>query len=232
MNGQSVPVNGAHAPDPRLRADRPAVAGLLLAAGAGRRLGLPKALVPWEGRLLVEHGVALLNAGGCAPIMVVLGAGAEQVLATANLAPARAIVHPGWGQGMGSSLRAGLSALAADEGSRPLDAVVVALVDQPLLRPATVRRLIAAWGAAGRRRPAGAVATYGGQPRNPVLLDRSTWEAAHAAASGDTGARAFVRAGLSDGRVLPVPCDDAGSPADIDTPEHLAAAVHPTVQQG
>jgi CTP:molybdopterin cytidylyltransferase MocA len=208
----------------------PTVAGLLLAAGAGRRLGLPKALIPWEGELLVENRVAMLAAAGCDPITVVLGAGADTILASADVAPAHPVVHVQWREGMGSSLRAGLAALAS-RNDVALDAVVVALVDQPLVRAEAVRRLITAWARASQR-PAGIVATYGGQPRNPVLLDRSVWEEAKAAATGDTGARVFLRVGLSEGRVLPVACDDAGSPEDIDTPEQLAAMVHATVQKG
>ncbi|MPZ86656.1 MAG: NTP transferase domain-containing protein [Nitriliruptorales bacterium] len=209
-------------------AARLVVGGLLLAAGAGRRMGLPKALVRWEGGLLVERGVALLLSGGCDPVMVVLGARADQVLASAHLAPAKVIVHNGWNEGMGSSLRAGLNAL--DEGKRRCDAVVVALVDQPLITSDAVRRLIGVWSARSPR-PAATVATYAGRPRNPVLLGREAWDPALAAARGDTGARSFLRAGLSDGRVVPVPCDDAGMPDDIDTPEQLAT-VHAKVEEG
>jgi CTP:molybdopterin cytidylyltransferase MocA len=190
--------------------------GLLLAAGAGRRLGMPKALVELDGELLVERGVRLLADGGCAPVIVVVGAGADEVLARAALGEATVIVNAHWDTGMGSSLRMGLTALA---DTRPaVGAAVIALVDQPFVRPEAVRRLRRAWtdGAVA------AVATYAGAPRNPVLLDRSLWEAAADSATGDRGARAFLTA--NPDLVSSVPCDDCARGHDIDTVADLAAA--------
>lgn len=199
-------------------------AGLLLAAGAGRRLGGPKALVRLDGELLVERGVRLLRDGGCDPVLVVLGAAADEVVARADLGGARVVRNPAWETGMGSSLRAGLAALA----DSPAGAAVLALVDQPLVGAAAVRRLGAAW----RAEPSlsAAVATYGGLPRNPVLLARGAWHAAADAAQGDVGARAFLRAarGTYDARVVEVACDGTGSPDDVDTPEQLAALIAET----
>jgi len=186
------------------------VAGLLLAAGAGRRLGRPKALVSYEGELLVERGARLLREGGCDPYVVVLGAAASEVLAVAELAGADVVINSAWRGGMGSSLRAGLAAL---EGRA--DAAVVALVDQPLVTPEAVRRLVGAWRAHGRA----AVATYEGMPRNPVLLPASAWPAVVAAATADTGARGWLRAHPED--VIAVPCDDVAAADDVDTPEDL-----------
>lgn len=188
------------------------VEGLLLAAGAGRRLGMPKALVRLDEQLLVDRGVALLVDGGCDGITIVLGAAASAVRAAADLEGVRIVQHAGWADGMGSSLRAGLGALPSG-----VDGVVVALVDQPLIGPGAVRRI----GEALRTGAEIAVATYVGQARNPVGFARSAWADAMAAATGDTGARDFVR-GASD-RVVAVPCDDVGSPADIDTPGDLSA---------
>lgn len=191
------------------------VAGLLLAAGAGRRMGTPKALVELDGSYLVERGVALLRAAGCAPVVVVLGASADQVLASADLSAAAVVVHPGWEQGMASSLRAGLAALDG------VPAAVVALVDQPLVGVQAIALLIGAWRGGARA----AVASYGGQPRNPVLLDAGMFAAVAGGALGDDGARAVLRAALADpaSGVVAVPCDGTGSPADVDTPEDLAA---------
>jgi CTP:molybdopterin cytidylyltransferase MocA len=190
---------------------RSRIAGLLLAAGPGRRLGQPKALVSYQGQLLVERGVRLLRDGGCDPCVVVLGAAADDVLAAAGLGGADIVVNPGWRDGMGSSLRAGLAAL---DGRA--DAAVVALVDQPLVTPAAVRRLTDAWRDRGRA----AVATYAGAPRNPVVLPAGVWPAAAAAAVGDTGARGWLR--THAGEVTGVPCDDVAAPDDIDTPDDLA----------
>jgi CTP:molybdopterin cytidylyltransferase MocA len=189
------------------------VAGVLLAAGAGTRIGLPKALLRWhDGRLLAERGAAMLREGGCDQVVVVLGARADEVTAAADLGGATVVVNADWAIGMGSSLRAGLAAL--EDG--PAEAAVVALADQPLVGAAAVARLIAAWHDA---RPPAAVATYDGAPRNPVLLDRGAWADAAATATGDQGARTYLRAAGTT--VLHVPCDGTGSPADVDTAEDL-----------
>jgi CTP:molybdopterin cytidylyltransferase MocA len=185
------------------------VAGLLLAAGAGRRLGTPKALVELDGSTLVERGAALLVEGGCDPVVVVLGAAAEHV--QAFLTGVDVVVAPDWEEGMAASLRAGLRAL---ESSAAV-ACVVALVDQPLVGVAAVRRLVDVGGAVEA-----AVATYRGEPRNPVLLGRSVWPEL-LALTGDTGARGWLRS--HPDRVLSVACDDTGSPDDIDGPADLAA---------
>ncbi len=181
-------------------------AGLLLAAGAGRRMGGPKALVELDGEPLVRRAVRLLRDGGCDDVLVVVGAQADAVAA---LLPDVDVVRcEGWAEGMGASLRAGLEALEAG----PHDACVVALVDQPRLGAQSVARLLATGGTA-------AVATYGGRPRNPVLLARAVWPDVRRAAVGDEGARGWLRAHPE--QVTAVPCDDTGSPDDVDTPEAL-----------
>ena len=188
-------------------------AGLLLAAGAGSRFGGPKALVPFEGELLVERGQRLLVEGGCDPVLVVLGAQADEVAPHVR----QALVAPDWRTGMGASLRAGLAAVA-ETGA---DAVVVALADQPRIGVESVVRLRAAHAAGA----GAAVATDDGDPRNPVLLARSTWAAVAELAVGDTGARPWLR--RHPELVIAVPCDGTGSPDDIDTPGDLAALEAP-----
>ena len=188
------------------------VVGLLLAAGAGRRMGGPKALVELAGEPLVRRGIRLLSAGGCDPVVVVVGASAEAVRPLCD--GARVVEAAGWESGMGASLRAGLLALDADPRA---EACVVALVDQPLVTPVAVERLRAAHADGATA----AVATYDGRPRNPVLLGRSTWAGVRAAAVGDEGARGWLRA--HPDLVRPVDCTDVGAPDDLDTPADLAA---------
>ncbi|WP_239330010.1 NTP transferase domain-containing protein [Frankia sp. CiP3] len=188
------------------------VGGLVLAAGAGRRFGSPKALAMLDGELLVERSVRLVARGGCTPVFVVLGAHAAEVARAANLPKAQVVPAPDWAEGMGASLRRGLGAVAGTS----LDAVVITLVDQPLIGAQAVRRLITAHASGA----AAAVATYNGQPRNPVLLRRETWTEVCAHARGDMGARAWLRA--NPDRVVMVACDDTGRPDDIDTPADLA----------
>ncbi len=122
------------------------------------------------------------------------------------------MVHnPDWPTGMGSSLAVGLRAVP--DGC---PAAVVALVDQPLIGAAAVRRLIAAHAAGA----AVAVAAYQGRPRNPVLLAREHWPEVIALAAGDVGARPFLRA--HPDLVTLVECADTGQPDDLDTPADLA----------
>jgi CTP:molybdopterin cytidylyltransferase MocA len=180
------------------------VAGLLLAAGQGSRLGRPKALVEIGGLSLAERGVSLLRDGGANPVVMVTGA------APVSLPGVITAHNPEWQTGMGSSLREGLQTLPADR-----DAVVIALVDQPLIGPEAVRRLIAAFLAGAEV----AVACYQGRPRNPVLIGRAHWAEAAAAAQGDAGARRFLRARPE--LVTAVECGDVGRPDDLDTLEDL-----------
>ncbi|MEU6205040.1 nucleotidyltransferase family protein [Micromonospora musae] len=189
------------------------VAGLVLAAGAGRRFGRPKALVEFDGEPLVRRALRLMCAGGCAPAHIVVGAGADDLPPL----PEAVLVHnPDWSRGMGLSLRLGLASLPED-----VAAAVVVLVDQPLLSPAAVRRVRAAY-------TGGAVvatATYAGRPGHPVLLGRETWPLLDRYATGDRGARDLLRA--RPDLVVRVPCDGVGVPLDLDTPADLARATPP-----
>src|SRR5690348_10565751 len=113
---------------------------------------MPKALVPVDGRLLVERGLATLRDAGCEPIVVVLGAAALEVRSAAELDGATVVDNPDWDTGMGSSLRTGLSTV---DGLA--DAVIVLLVDTPGVTPAAIRRV------AAHADPAAlAIATYDG----------------------------------------------------------------------
>lgn len=181
------------------------VAGVLLAAGEGSRLGRPKALVEVAGQTLAERGVRLLRDGGADPVVVVTGAARVQPAGVME------VPNPDWRSGMGSSLVAGLRALPGD-----VSAAVIALADQPLVGPAAVGRLIAAH-AAGT---SVAVAAYDGRPRNPVLIAREHWPEVITAAAGDVGARGFLRGHPE--LVTLIECGDTGRPDDVDTPGDLA----------
>lgn len=196
----------------------PHVTGVLLAAGAGRRFGSPKALVDTGDGPWVRSSCDVLLAGGCAEVLVVTGAGAEEV---------RALLDPGdhrvrtvhcaeWATGMGASLRTGLTALTAST-STPTDAALVHLVDLPDVGAAVVARVLAAAGPDA----AGSVlvrATYGGRPGHPVLLGRDHWAGVAEAAGGDRGARAYLQGTPH----VALPCDDLASGRDVDARSDLA----------
>ena len=194
------------------------VAGLLLAAGGGSRMGRAKALVEWRGSTLVEHGIGLLRQAELAPVLVVVGAAADEVGPLVQTAGGEVVANDAWQRGMSASLQAGLAAVAQTDR----DAVVVSLVDQPLVEPAAVQRLVGRW----RADPhvVAVVAAYDGRPRTPVLLDRRVWAEVAARSTGDEGARAWLRPRLEvgDPSVVTVDCDDVASPLDLDRPEDLS----------
>ncbi|MFF2849067.1 NTP transferase domain-containing protein [Streptomyces sp. NPDC058001] len=188
------------------------VAGLLLAAGGGRRLGgRPKALLTYRGRPLVEHAARVLREGGCARVHVVLGAGADTVREVASLPGCVLVDNPAWEEGMGSSLRAGLASLAGTGAG----AALVTLVDQPGIGPAAVARVRAA----GTSPHALAAAVYGGERGHPVLFGADRWADIAASAVGDRGARAYLAAHA--GELTAVECGDVAEAYDIDTEADL-----------
>ncbi|MEU1913394.1 nucleotidyltransferase family protein [Streptomyces massasporeus] len=190
-----------------------AVAGLLLAAGGGRRLGgRPKALLPHRGRPLVEHAVRVLREGGCATVHVVLGAQAGDVRARASLPGCVLVDNPDWEQGMGSSLRAGLDSLTGT-GAR---AALVSLVDQPGIGPEAVARVLAAY----EGEESLASAAYDGVRGHPVLFGAAHWAGVAATAQGDQGARAYLKEHRT--AIALVECGDVARPFDIDTEADLA----------
>ena len=188
------------------------IAGLLLAAGGGRRLGgRPKALLEHRGRPLVEHAVGVLRAAGCSRVHVVLGARADAVRDRAELEGCVVVENPEWEQGMGSSLRAGLDSLAAT-GAR---AAVVSLVDQPGIGPEAFGRVLAAY----RDETSLVSAAYDGVRGHPVLFGRAHWAGIAETATGDRGARAYLKEHAA--AIALVECGDVARPYDIDTAADL-----------
>lgn len=202
-------------------------------------MGRPKALVELDGTPLVRRALAALVDGGCSPLVVVVGAQAEDVAALVG-DDALVVTAEDWASGMGASLRAGLAALAGmteqtgkagqagkagsagiagqagKAGSAGPSAAVVHLVDLPGVGPEAIARLAAA--ATGPEVLARAV--YGGRPGHPVLIGRAHWDAVRAEATGDQGARGYLAGhpGLEM-----VECGDIADPRDVDTPGALEA---------
>lgn len=193
------------------------VAGLLLAGGAGRRMGTPKALVRLHGEPLAVRAVKTLQAGGCGPVTVVLGARSDDVtdvLRSAGLGTSGSdvgvVVAEDWDEGMGASLRRGLGALTHLPGT---GAALVHLVDLPGVGPEAVARVTAGATHSSLRR-----AAYDGVPGHPVLLGRDHWSGVVGTAAGDAGAREYL-SGRED--VELVECADVAVPDDVDTPAQL-----------
>jgi len=180
------------------------VHGLLLAAGAGRRMGTPKALLrDPDGTTWLARSVTALLDGGCASVTVVLGAAADDAAALVPAGPVSVVVADDWAEGMAASLRTGLAALPSGPES-----AVVSLVDLPDVDAAVVRRVAAAAGTDALAR-----AAYDGVPGHPVLLGRDHWAEVAATATGDAGARDYLR---RHGVTL-VECGDLATGRDVDT---------------
>jgi CTP:molybdopterin cytidylyltransferase MocA len=201
----------------QVRASGVGAVGLLLAAGAGRRMGGPKALLrpAPDAPTFVESAIAALRAAGLTRVVVVVGAGAATVAPLAEHAGAITVRATAWPQGMGASLRTGLAHLAADEDGVGL--ALVTLVDLPDIGADVHRRVLAA-AASGRSERAVLVrATYRGRPGHPVLIGADHWAAVSETASGDIGARGY----LASADVRDVECGDLATGRDVDTPADL-----------
>ncbi|TFV58636.1 nucleotidyltransferase family protein [Mycobacterium sp. PS03-16] len=174
--------------------------GVLLAAGAGTRFGMPKVLAA-DGAWL-RTAVGALAGGGCDDVVVVLGAAVVEVPP-----PARAVVADDWADGLSASVRAGIT--AADGANF----AVLHTVDTPDVGADVVRRVLDA----ARSAPGGiARAVYrDGRPGHPVAVARRHWPVLLAALSGDAGAGPFLR-GRTD--VTAVPCGDLATGEDVDEP--------------
>jgi molybdenum cofactor cytidylyltransferase/nicotine blue oxidoreductase len=198
--------------------------GLLLAAGAGRRLGTPKALlVDADGVAFLDRAVRVLLDGGCGGVTVVLGAAeaaARALLEAAGWSRApgvRVAVAADWQEGMGASLRTGLAAVGDIDADADADAALVSLVDLPDVGAPVVRRVLAA----GEGPGALVRATYRGRPGHPVLLGRDHWAGVLATAHGDRGARDYLRAHPPQ----PCECGDLATGRDVDHPLDLPPGV-------
>lgn len=179
-------------------------------------MGTPKALLrDDDGTSWLLRSVGVLREGGCTTVTVVLGAGGEDAAAVLADGPPAAVVHAAdWAEGMGASLRCGLTALldaspeAAPPEAAPPEAALVHLVDLPDVTAAVAARVLGA--AAGPRSLARAA--YDGRPGHPVLLGRDHWEAIRATARRDRGARDY----LATHPPVAVECGDLATGRDVD----------------
>jgi CTP:molybdopterin cytidylyltransferase MocA len=185
---------------------------MIIAAGGGRRIGGPEALLHHDGRPLVNELLDTLREAGCGPVVVVLGAAADEVRDAADLSAATVVVNPAWGTGMGSSMRKGLDALT----DPMIEAVVVVPVDMPGLTAAAVRRVTAL-----PFSDALVCATYGGLRAYPMLFGRRHWAGIATLANADVGARPYLMAHKD--QIVDIACDAVADGRRVDSPELMAA---------
>ncbi|MFD7843535.1 NTP transferase domain-containing protein [Nocardia sp. NPDC059764] len=202
--------------------------GILLAAGAGRRYGMPKVLA--EGGAWLRGAVRALRDGGCERVVVVLGAtgpaygaanGSWLVSQTSGIAipeGAQPIWVEDWDLGLSASTRAGLAAAAApgiatrSSATAPAEFAAIMPVDTPDVGPEVVARVIAAARASESRV---ARAFFGSVPGHPVVLGRAHWAGVRASAEGNSGAGTYLRERAD---MVCVTCDDLATGIDRDYP--------------
>lgn len=182
---------------------------LVLAAGASRRFGSPKALALFRGRSLLELAIERVRSVAGDRFAVVIGADADALLPALSLAPDQIIRHDAWREGQSSSLRAGLAEAPPDSSG-----LLITLLDQPLVTAKELRQLIEVWASAPDRPAAAEYAD--GQVGAPCVLPRH-WFTTISQLQGDRGANALLRAAED---VLRVPMPSAAH--DVDTPDDLA----------
>ncbi len=208
------------------------VTGLVLAAGSGRRMGTPKALLrDPDGTSWLLRSIAAMSRGGCRSVVVVLGAAGEAAARLLEGEDVTAIRAKDWDQGMGASLREGLTHLLGTDTTVAL----VTLVDLPDVGSDVVARIVAralartadaadttdaadtldaADDAAGNLADVLVRAAYRGVPGHPVAIGRAHWAEVISSAVGDRGARDY----LSAHSVALVECADLASGRDVDRP--------------
>jgi molybdenum cofactor cytidylyltransferase len=199
---------------------------MILAAGASTRMGTPKQLLAYRGCTLIRHmaEVAICAslrqrqertqqrfaiASICQPIAIVLGANAERIKPEISQLPLQIVENQEWEEGMSSSIRVGLEALIAI--NQNLDAVTIALCDQPFVSPQTLNQLVEAYRVTGKPIIA---SEYSGTLGVPALFNRTLFSELMSLKSSE-GAKKLIK--KHSDRVFSIPFPDGA--IDIDTPE-------------
>ena len=181
-------------------------AGVVLAAGASRRMGRPKQLLPLSGTTLLGTALAAARGARLDELVLVLGADAERIGAAVDTRGVRVVVAADHAEGMGASLRTGVAALGPE-----IERVAILLGDQPRVGAALVDAVLDRHRRSGL--PAAAVSS-GGLLQPPVVADRRLWPQL-LAARGDSGLRALLR--TVPRMVATLSVEDAA--LDVDTPD-------------
>jgi molybdenum cofactor cytidylyltransferase len=188
------------------------IAGIVLAAGASERMGRCKALLPIGRKPAVEVVLHALREADVMPVVVVVGRHATEILSEADLGDAELVDHRDWADGRTSSIQAGLRALPEE-----CRAVVLALVDMPYVKAATVAALVHTFEALPNSQAV--IPIHQNRRGHPILLSRSLFPKI-----GELGPDEPLRNLLRDARAVEVPVNDPGILIDLDTPEDLKKA--------
>lgn len=182
---------------------------MILAAGASTRMGTPKQLLAYRGCTLIRYMAEVAIASVCQPIAIVLGANAERIKPEISQLPIQIGENQEWAEGMSASIRVGLEALLAMNPN--LDAVAIALCDQPFVSPQTLNQLVEAYHLTGKPIIA---SEYAGTLGVPALFNRTLFSELMALKSTE-GAKKLINKHIH--RVFSIPFLEGA--IDIDTPK-------------
>ena len=190
------------------------IAAAVLAAGSATRMGRDKALLDLGGEPLVRRSVTTVTTSGIGEIIVVVNPHNQASIAhTVRGLPVRVVCNPRHSQGMGTSIATAAAMTVSDSTAA---ALLLLLVDQPLIDARMLAAIVDAWDDA---RPDFVASAYGGVTTTPVLFDRSLLAELRALA-GDGGARAILQSHAANGRILEFP---PWRGRDVDTADDYAA---------
>jgi molybdenum cofactor cytidylyltransferase len=191
------------------------VAALLLTAGASRRMGTPKALLPWGHSTVVQHLLNIIRQAGLTQTLLLTGAHHNEIQEVLKVGGTEICFHPEWDLGMGSTISKGVQEV--EQRFSGIDAVLILLVDQPLITRSYLRQVLNAH----QKQPEVIIASdYGAFAGVPALFPRNFWEALKDIPPAQ-GGRKIIASYRDKCKVL----DPADTVADIDTPEAYKKAL-------
>ena len=193
------------------------LAAVILSGGESRRMGSPKALIPYQGRTFLEHLLNVARHPKIARVLVVLGPHADQIRAAVALDPANVVINHEWEKGQLSSIQAALRHLSSVQPQT--DGMILFLVDHPFVTATLVGQLVEDFYRSGR--PI-VIPTFHGKRGHPVIFARMLYGELLAAPL-EKGARTVVWAHADE--VLEVPTEEEGVVLNVNDPEKLRKAL-------
>jgi molybdenum cofactor cytidylyltransferase len=186
------------------------LAAVILSGGESRRMGSPKALLPYQGKPFLQHLLDVTQHARIGVLRVVLGAHAEEIARSVRLDPGHVVVNERWEEGQLSSIQAAVRSLPADT-----EGMLLCLVDHPLVSKHLIETLVEVFQAT--RAPV-VLPTYEGRRGHPVIFSAALF-AELLSAPPSEGARAVVHA--HEGEIVAVPTGEEGVILNLNDPETL-----------